>query len=434
MDRRNSTAGTDDTGSVSTTTSLDVGFVPAECPGTGSAGATRTSELLIRRLSRHHDMTVYVASQATAPESLPASDRVEYVLHDDLPSLPHPLSTKLDALREEVDALETHDLVHTYSPGFIPVLADLSVPTISTLNSYLPVCPKGDLLYHDGSKCDGPSTGKCVNCIANANLDRRQGLTNSLRAAYSSLGKIGYVDDAMAATDDIDAFQAISPHIERDYADFGIDPDKITVVPHFYDDAFYRPPGNSRPDAEDVTLLFAGRLKDNKGPQILIRALPLIIDRGYDVTLKVAGTGSYAEELRELATDLGVADVVEWLGYVDHDRLPDHYAAADAFVFPGLLDEPFGRVLLEALATHTPIVASDVGSTDYIVGDAGEIVEPGDPGALAEGVDQVLTNYETHVDAIPSTLRRFDPESVVAQFLDLYARVADRSTKRPVTA
>lgn len=412
---------------------LDVGFVPAECPGTGGAGATRTSELLIERLSRHHDLTVYVASQAAAPMSLPVADRVEYVLHDDLGSLPHPLWTKLDALREETEALEGHDLVHSYSPGFIPVLADLSVPTISTLNSYLPVCPKGDLLYHDGSKCDGPATAKCLNCIAHANLDRRQGVGNSLRAAYSSVGKLNYVDDAMAATEDVDAFQALSPHIRDDYAAFGVPEERISVIPHFYDEAFYRPDGGAPADHSDVTLLYVGRLKDNKGPQVLVRALPLLQSYGYEVTLQVAGTGPHAEGLARLAEQIGVADKIDWLGYVGHDQLPDYYEAADVFVFPGLLDEPFGRVLLEALATHTPVLASDVGSTEYIVGDAGVVVDPGDPGALADGLDTLMEGYVSHLDAIPTELRRFHPETVESSFLDLYAEVADRPVD-PVVA
>ena len=115
---------------------LDVAFVPAECPGSDGTGATHSSTIYIERLSHHHDLTVYVSTQMSAAEAtLPATDRVEYVMHDSLPKLPHPISTKMDALREESAALERHDLVHSYSSAFIPVLADLDVPTLLTLNS-----------------------------------------------------------------------------------------------------------------------------------------------------------------------------------------------------------------------------------------------------------------------------------------------------------
>lgn len=156
---------------------LDVGFVPAECPGVGGAAATRTSALLIERLSRHHDLTVYVSSQQSASGvDLPASDRDQYVLHDDLPKLPHPLSVKIDALRSEADALEAHDLVQASSSAFVPVLANLDVPTLSTLNSYVPVCPKGDLMYHDETKCTGPGVAKCVGCVLDASFGREGGV------------------------------------------------------------------------------------------------------------------------------------------------------------------------------------------------------------------------------------------------------------------
>ncbi|MBX0295752.1 glycosyltransferase family 4 protein [Haloarcula nitratireducens] len=413
---------------------LDVGFIPAECPGTGAVGATRTSELLIQRLSHHHDLTVYVASQAEAdPERLPARGRVEYVLHDGLAKLPHPLLTKLDAMREEVDALSTHDMVHTYSPGFIPILADLDVPTLSTLNSYLPACPKGDFRYYDGEKCTGHGTAKCINCIAHADVDRRKGVENSLRSAYSSLGKVNYVDDAMTAIHDVDAFQALSPHIKDDYANMGVERDRITVVPHFYDDEFYHPEWDEPLDDSDgLTLLHVGRLQENKGQESLVRAMPRLLSNHEDLTLRVAGSGGYEEGLHELARQLGVDHAIDWLGYVDHDDVPPLYADADAFVYPGLLDEPFGRVLLEALGTYTPVLASDVGSTDYIVGDAGVRFEAGDPAALADGFGDLVADYERHRAAIPEQLERFAPDTVESAFLDLYEEVAE--TRTPATA
>jgi glycosyltransferase involved in cell wall biosynthesis len=96
----------------------------------------------------------------------------------------------------------------------------------------------------------------------------------------------------MAATAEIDAFQAISPHVAADYADLGIDRDRIEVVPHFYEETFHRPGARSDPDESGPDLLYVGRLKDNKGPQVLVRALAILRERGCDATLTVAGDGS----------------------------------------------------------------------------------------------------------------------------------------------
>ncbi|MCL7418607.1 MAG: glycosyltransferase [Halalkalicoccus sp.] len=404
---------------------LDVAFVPAECPGSDGTGATHSSTIYIERLSHYHDLTVYVSTQMDAAEAtLPAQDRVEYVLHDKLPKLPHPIYTKMDALREERTALEGHDLVHSYSSAFIPVLADLDVPTLLTLNSYLPVCPKADMMYHGERKCSGPGRLKCATCVPATAMKRRQGLEAELRQGYVSMGQIPFVRESMARADEITAYHALSPHLKEDYADLGFPAEATTVVPHFYDEEFHRPRGGPANLTEPITALYVGALQDIKGIDTLVRALALLRKDGREVELQVAGRGPLEGTLRELAADLGVEEAITWLGYVDHGELPDLYRSSDLFVYPGIIDEPFGRVMLEALATHTPIVSADVGSMDYIVGPAGTLFEPGDPESLADAFDALCREYADHREAIPHQLERFAPETVIESLGSLYEDVA----------
>lgn len=414
---------------------LDVGFVPAECPGAPGSGAVETSTLLIERLSEHHDLTVYVSSQMdSADADLPAEDRVEYVLHDNLSKLPHPIAAKHEALREELPAMERHDMVHSYSSAFIPLLAELDVPTLSTLNSYVPVCPKGDMMYHGEEKCSGPSPAKCASCIATTAVKRRQGVERELRASYSSLGKIDLVQKSMKRANDIDAYHALSPHLKEDYDALGFPGERTTVIPHFYDEAFHREepdPDAGVDDGDPVTLLYVGALQDIKGLHVLIPGLAEMRERGHDVELEIVGAGPYEARLKELADGEGVADAIDWLGYVDHGDLPDVYDEADAFVYPGLIDEPFGRVVLEALSMRTPLLVSDVGSMDFIVGDAGEPFEAGNPSALADAFERLVADYDVYYAAIDEELPRFAPETVIGKYSELYREVA--ATKRVVT-
>lgn len=417
---------------------LDVGFVPVECPGADGTGATHTSTLLIEHLSTYHDLTVYVASQRSADRSsLPARDRVEYVLSDELPMLPHPIRKKHEVLDAITDTLATHDLVHSYSSGFIPVLADVDTPTLSTLNSYLPVCPKADLRYHGQEKCSGPGPLKCGTCIPSTSLRRRQGLVPEAKSAYLSFGRGSLVKRSFECRDQITAFHALSPHLRDDYVDLGFPADAITVVPHFYDDRFC-PPENAQsgpeyPSADrtgvidDPTLLYTGALKQIKGIDVLVRALPILEERGYDFDLRVAGRGPYESTARSLAETLGVDDRITWLGYVDYDELPVEYLESDVFVYPGVIDEPFGRVMLEALASHTPIASADIGSMDYIVGSAGQVFDPGDQRQLADCIEHILLDYESYCQNIPDQLDRFSPDTVVEQLLTLYQDTVSRS-------
>lgn len=404
---------------------LDVAFVPAECPGSDGTGATHSSTIYIERLSHYHDLTVYVSTQMNAADAtLPAQDRVEYVVHDALPKLPHPIFTKIDALREESDQLEEHDLVHSYSSAFIPVLAELDVPTLVTLNSYLPVCPKADMMYHGERKCSGPGRLKCATCVPVTALKRRQGIESEFRQGYVSMGQIPFVQSSMEHADRITAYHALSPHLRDDYADLGFPEESITVVPHFYDEGFYRPREGPAELDEPISALYVGALQDIKGVETLVRALAVLRRNGHDVELRIAGRGPLESQLRELADDLGVANAITWLGYVDHDELPDLYRSSDVFVYPGVIDEPFGRVMLEALATHTPIVSADVGSMDYIVGPAGTLFEPGDPGSLADALETLCTAYPDYQEAVSHQLDRFAPETVIDSLCSLYAEVA----------
>jgi glycosyltransferase involved in cell wall biosynthesis len=411
---------------------LDVAFVPAECPGSDGTGATHSSTIYIERLSRRHDLTVYVTTQMDAADAtLPARDRVEYVVHDGLPKLPHPIFTKIDALREESGALERHDLVHSYSSAFVPVLAELSVPTLMTLNSYLPVCPKADLRYRGERKCSGPGLLKCAGCVPATALKRRQGIEAELRGGYVSAGAIPFVRRSIDRAADVTAYHALSPHLCEDYTDLGFPAEAITVVPHFYDEQFYRPAETANEPAEPISLLYVGALQDIKGVDTLVRALSLLREAGRDVELRIVGRGPYESTLRSLAADLDVEDAIAWHGYVDHDELPDLYADADVFVYPGVIDEPFGRVMLEALASHTPILSSNVGSMDYIVGPAGVLFEPADERSLFRAFETLRENYADHLGAIPHHLERFSPERVVDSLSALYAETA-RSAHRAV--
>ncbi|RRJ30486.1 glycosyltransferase [Halocatena pleomorpha] len=409
---------------------LDVGFIPAECPGAAGTGAVRTSTLLIERLSKHHDLTVYVSSQMDASSAtLPAEDRVNYVIHDNLPKLPHPLTNKIDTLEGEIDALERHELIHSYSSAFMPVLAELETPTLSTLNSYLPVCPKGDMMYHGERKCSEPGRLKCASCISSTALKRRQGVDSELRSGYVSLGQIEFVFESIDRAWDIDAYHALSPHLAQDFGAIGFPDSRIEVIPHFYDETFAtitdeENDGSALESDDPITLLYVGALQDIKGVHVLVRSLSRILSRGYDVELHIAGSGPYEQQLHELAHELDLENAIQWLGYVDHDELPTVYENADAFVYPGLLDEPFGRVLLEALSSRTPILAADVGSTDYIVGPAGEQFMTGEPKALADAFERLVESYTTYYDAIPAHIEQFAPETVEQQFSDRYHAVA----------
>ncbi|MBO9360916.1 MAG: glycosyltransferase [Thermoflexus sp.] len=135
-------------------------------------------------------------------------------------------------------------------------------------------------------------------------------------------------------------------------------------------------------------VLFVGRLRYYKGIETLLHALR----RLPDVHATIVGTGPMERRWRALTQDLGLSHRVHFLGDIPDAQLPLLYHAADLFVLPASARaEAFGTVLLEAMAAGLPVITTDIGTgTRWVVGEAGWVVPPRDPEALATAIGEIL--------------------------------------------
>ncbi|MFZ5651476.1 MAG: 1,4-alpha-glucan branching protein domain-containing protein [Bacillota bacterium] len=138
-------------------------------------------------------------------------------------------------------------------------------------------------------------------------------------------------------------------------------------------------------------LMFLGRLVPEKGVQVLIEALPMIMEKYPGVVLTVAGRGPYEADLRELAGRFGVVSNVDFIGFVNDEGRNQLLAESSVAVFPSIY-EPFGIVALEAMAAGIPVVISDTGGLSEIIshGIDGIKVPPGRADVLARYVIELL--------------------------------------------
>ncbi len=177
---------------------------------------------------------------------------------------------------------------------------------------------------------------------------------------------------------------ALTHHEASRLETLGVDADRIAVIPNGVDLAeFGEPP--ARTDHAGVTVLFVGRLDPSqKGLEFLVRALARL-PASADVHLRLVGEdwGGLAN-VRALASQLGVRDRIALIGSLSRAELLQEYARSDLFVLPSRF-EPFGIVLLEAMAAGLPVIASRVGGIPEVVadGETGLLVEPGDVEGLA---------------------------------------------------
>jgi glycosyltransferase involved in cell wall biosynthesis len=114
--------------------------------------------------------------------------------------------------------------------------------------------------------------------------------------------------------------------------------------------------------------------------------------RPYKLAL-AGGRWNGAEVIEAKVAELGLEEQVVFLGFVPDETLPLLYAASDIMVFPSLF-EGFGIPLLEAMASGTPVCASNVSSIPEVVGDAGLLFDPMDPAAIADAMARLLEDRE----------------------------------------
>ncbi|GLU47796.1 glycosyltransferase [Nocardiopsis ansamitocini] len=142
------------------------------------------------------------------------------------------------------------------------------------------------------------------------------------------------------------------------------------------------------------TMVFVGRLDEEKRIDDLIRSLPRLLNHR-DVQLALVGTGQRRAELQQLADDLGVAERVRFLGFVSDEELPLVYVAADLFAI-GSVAELQSIATLEAMSTGLPVVAADALALPHLVrsGRNGYLYPPGDVATLTQRLLAVLESPE----------------------------------------
>jgi D-inositol-3-phosphate glycosyltransferase len=183
---------------------------------------------------------------------------------------------------------------------------------------------------------------------------------------------------------------------------YGARAEGVVVIPPGADLATFRPLDREQArktlGLSGEVLLFVGRIDPVKGLDTLLEAVKLLAHRPRLSLLVIGGSAPAARhvdadewDLRELASELGISERVQWLGPVEQERLPLYYSAADVAVVPSRY-ESFGLVALEALACGAAVVASRVGGLATIVqdGENGLLVPWRSAEAFAERVEAVL--------------------------------------------
>lgn len=217
-----------------------------------------------------------------------------------------------------------------------------------------------------------------------------------------------------------------------------------TLVEHLGGDAVLIPNGvvcrnfaNGSPfdgyPRQDPTLLFLGRIdEDRKGLQILLKAMPKIIESHPGVELLVAGPGDEAEAAQGHGED--VMSHVRFLGMISEEDKVSAFKSANVYIAPNNGGESFGIVLLESMAAGTPVLASDIEAFSKVLeeGNAGALFSNEDSDSLAAQLTRMLRDPQELERLSEEGKRRaleYDWETVARDVLRVYESVSIPGTK-----
>ena len=199
---------------------------------------------------------------------------------------------------------------------------------------------------------------------------------------------------------------AVSALVKEKYAQAGFDEERIEVIHNGIDSRFLATSNRHIDTASDsYQLLFVGRVRAEKGIMILLKALDLLMhEEGWisnkqkSLSLHIFGDGDavYISELQRFLHERQLTSFVTFHGIVSQDELIKQYDRAHMLLVPSLWQEPFGLVVLEAMARGLAVIASKTGGLVEIITHEvnGLLVEPGNERELALAIRELLLDAE----------------------------------------
>jgi len=204
--------------------------------------------------------------------------------------------------------------------------------------------------------------------------------------------------------------------------------EKTSIIPNMIREDMFLPPGKPR-QSDPFVFIWAGRFEHVKGIDVLLEAVKLLKEKaGSNFRLRLAGKGSLRAELEELSERLGLKAEVQFLGRINREEMQREMQGSNCFVLPTRY-EAFGAVLIEAMASGLPVIATRSGGPDTIVTkENGLLVDPDNAQQLAEAMEQIILNYTAYdvADIRSRTIGQYGQTAVMKQYDELFSKVLNQ--------
>lgn len=227
---------------------------------------------------------------------------------------------------------------------------------------------------------------------------------------------------ALNGCDDI---VALSRAISEEILSLGIPSKKIHIIPNGVDTNKFL----AGEDFREPIILFVGSLIERKDPFSLLFAFKGIVDQTGLLRLVFIGDGPLRKSLEETTVKNGLTSNVDFLGSQPQEQVRQWMKKAKVFVLPSV-EEGLGVVLLEALASGTPCIASNVGGIpDIINEDVGILVSPHNPQAIQSAINELINDDECWKKLSKNARKKaeilYDWDNVVEKIIALYSHIVN---------
>ncbi|MGI9518199.1 MAG: glycosyltransferase family 4 protein [Pirellulaceae bacterium] len=321
-------------------------------------------------------------------------------------------------LRDALQSVQPHFIsVHLVSKYPLSIYRHLGdYPAVQTVHGPSLFCTSSWGCLKNGDECELGIGFKCF---------KRGCCSASMTGLYTMLDKRLSGD----VKKNVDYFACPSQHIQASADSLGFRPTEF--IPLGIDDPFKKESASDHNGPPMV--LSVGALIEEKGIHFLLEAFQTVVQRVPQTRLQIAGRGAWGELLKQKASDLGLDESVDFLGFVDHATIVDLYRKASVFVIPSIYKEQFGLVGPEALACGVPCVGSNFGGIPEWLHDGkwGFCVPPRDSGALADKIVTLLENRDLRCEfgqrGRQWAISQYSPD----KYRDNRMRLVDQFTRTP---
>lgn len=302
------------------------------------------------------------------------------------------------------DIIHVHNIAHQLTPSILRAARRAGVPVVHTLHDYQLLCPNYKL-FTQGAACERCKPRKYINAI------RYNCVRDSKAASALAALEMGFHNILLKSYErGVSKFIAPSQFLYNKLLDWGWSKEQVTYLPHFVE----KEPMNLQRKQQ---IVFAGRLVEEKGVQVLLAAAHILQQRLPELRIVIAGTGPLEDAIREQIQSEGLTNV-DMRGFVHGTNLDTLIAESLALVVPSVWYENAPMSIYESLAIGTPVIGSNSGGIPELIteGVHGYVFEPGNIEELAKKVEML---YASTLPGLPKNI--FTPEAHIAQLLDVYA-------------